>query len=133
MPGYVTQNMSLEEIVRTLNQKFYTAEFEPDYTGTNVTSAYGKYQRVGDIVFVMYRFIGTNVTFTTSNYITLPIKALNRKNNATELFFPSSNFDFNNSAGTYLSRGHQIDDTNRIAPDTNSVANEMIVSGYYFV
>lgn len=134
MPINIPPNPEVSDLVRLLKTNFDSREFEVDHAGANVTSATGRYQRLGDLVFVTYRFSGTSMSFSdSSQYITLPIKALTKANKSTAHVFPTSTFLFATTNGDVLDNGHQLVNTDRIVPDaTVSGVNELVVTGWYW-
>ncbi len=113
-----------------------TREFVPSTTGfTNVTSARGRYQRIGQLLYIHCVFEGTSIGVTSgTSYLELPIKTYTRQKNLdTTLLFPSSLFVFANPSGALIQHGHQIADTNRLTPDQNLTAgNGLVIQGVYW-
>lgn len=126
------QNTSAEEIILQLNRNFRSVEFTPEHEGTGVSTAYGRYQRIGDLIFVSYSFSGTSCQFNDSKYIVLPTRAYTKANNAVAHILPSSMFVFATTNGDVLDTGHQVANTDRIAPDNQVTANDMVVTGLYW-
>lgn len=131
------QHTSLEDVSRYLEEILDIDSFTPQTTGlSNVTNGYGRWQRLGQLVYVHYWFLGTNMSMGTdpaTAFILLPISPYIKKNQATGLLFPSSMFKFSSTEGAHLTHGHQVTNTNKIVPDTSiSASNGFVVQGIYW-
>ncbi|WP_299076523.1 hypothetical protein [uncultured Paraglaciecola sp.] len=137
LPNGPEDEFGLRNFLNNVKDSFDTDTFTPTFTGvSNVTSSIGRWQRIGQLVYVAMEFEGTNIMIAATPataYINLPIQPYIKQNKSTELILPSNQIIFSNKLGTFIIHGHQQAGTNRIVPDTMvTAASGLTVQGFYW-
>jgi len=125
---------NLQTHMKELKNYFTNEVFTPVTTNiTGASASYGKYQRVGSLVFVFIYFVsGGSFAVASNATITLPIKPLLRGST-----YPFSSHDFKFSqAGASTTQACWMDASNGLVKPNSAIAanaNNWVFSGFYLV
>ena len=124
--------------LRDIKTNFQSGSFTPVYTGlTGVIQAYGRYQRVGSLVYVHYKITTTTFTVAAGDVLKLPFKPLQASGALSGTNqFPQNSFLYG-QLGTNASQHWYMDTTSQYIKCPTAIGSTtaagFTVSGWYLV
>lgn len=124
--------------LRDVKTNFQSGSFTPTYTGlTGVVAAYGRFQRIGSIVFVHYKIGTTTYTVAAGDVLKLPFKPLQGTGAlAGTNQFPQPFFAYG-QLGTNATQNWYMDTTSQYIRCPSAIGSTtaagFTVSGWYLV